>query len=213
MAVSGVAVLGDSIAIGVGSETGHGWPDLLADRALLESWPLAVANEGVSGGRVLSAGTGRSAEDRLTAEVLTKPGIDTVILAAGLNDLGAGARAEDLIAAFRRIVASAHAAGVRVVGATLTPFAGAGYHTTDGERARQAVNAFVREGGAFDGLADFDAALRDPANPARLLPRHDCGDHLHPSAAGHLAMAAAINQQTLRRDRPAPAPPRARQPG
>ncbi|TMR14384.1 SGNH/GDSL hydrolase family protein [Nonomuraea zeae] len=157
----GVAVLGDSIATGVGSETGHGWPDLLADRAFRASWPLAVANEGVSGGCVLTAGTGRSAEERLTAEVLTKPGIGTVILAAGINDLGAGARAEDLVAAYRRIVATAHAAGVGVVGATLTPFAGAEYHTPAGERARQAVNAFVREGGAFDGLADFDAALRD----------------------------------------------------
>ncbi|MGP3929044.1 GDSL-type esterase/lipase family protein [Nonomuraea sp. KM88] len=190
--VSTVAVLGDSIATGVGSETGHGWVDLLADPAVRGSPPLAVVNEGVSGGRVLAAGTGRSAEARLAAEVLTKPGIGTVILLAGLNDLGAGARAEDLVAAYARIAATARAAGVRVVGGTLTPFAGAEYHTEQGERARRQVNAYVRRGGAFDGVADFDAALRDPADPARLLPCHDCGDHLHPSAAGHRAMAAAV---------------------
>ncbi|MFC4006125.1 GDSL-type esterase/lipase family protein [Nonomuraea purpurea] len=190
--VSSVAVLGDSITTGVGSETGHGWPDILADRAFLRSWPLAVANEGVSGGRVLVAGTGRSAEERLTAEVLTKPGIDAVILLAGVNDLGAGAPADALVAAYRRIVERAHAAGVNVIGCTLPPFGGAEYHTPDGERAREAVNAFVRDGGAFDGVADFDAALRDPAAPVLLLPTYDCGDHLHPSAAGHRAMAAAV---------------------
>ncbi|MEV0614269.1 GDSL-type esterase/lipase family protein [Nonomuraea sp. NPDC050404] len=189
-----VAALGDSLTTGVGSETGHGWADLLAHRV---APGVGVVNEGVSGGKVLAAGTGRPAERRLAEEVLTKPGIDTVILAAGVNDLGAGARAEDLIAAYRRIVATAHAAGVRVVGATITPFAGAEFHTSEGERARQAVNAFVREGGVFDGLADFDAALRDPADPGRLLPRHDCGDHLHPSAAGHHAMAAAIDLPSL----------------
>ncbi|MEO3884358.1 GDSL-type esterase/lipase family protein [Nonomuraea sp. B5E05] len=189
--VSTVAVLGDSIATGVGSETGHGWVDLLADLAVLGSPPLAVVNEGVSGGRVLAAGTGRPAEARLTTEVLTKPGIAAVILLAGLNDLGAGARADDLIAAYARIAVTARAAGVRVIAGTLTPYAGAEYHTEEGERARQQVNAYVRHGGAFDGVADFDAALRDPADPARLLPRHDCGDHLHPSAAGHRAMAAA----------------------
>ncbi|TDE44109.1 SGNH/GDSL hydrolase family protein [Nonomuraea mesophila] len=184
--VSAVAVLGDSIATGVGSETGHGWVDLLAD-VLGGS---AVVNEGVSGGRVLAAGTGRPAEARLTAEVLTKPGIATVILLAGLNDLGAGARAHDLIAAYARIAATARAAGVRVIGGTLTPYAGAEYHTEQGERARQEVNAHIRSEGAFDGVADFDAALRDPADPARLLPRYDCGDHLHPSTAGHQALAA-----------------------
>ncbi|MEQ4719550.1 GDSL-type esterase/lipase family protein [Nonomuraea sp. B19D2] len=195
--VSAVAVLGDSITTGVGSETGHGWADLLADRALRESWPLAVVNEGVSGGRVLAAGTGRPAEERLIAEVLTKPGIGAVILLAGINDLGAGARADALIAAYRRIVAKAHAAGVRVIGGTLAPFGGAEYHTPEGELARVAVNAFVQDGGAFDGLADFDAALRDPSDPSRLLPRYDCGDHLHPSAAGHQAMAAAVESAQL----------------
>ncbi|MFB4268237.1 GDSL-type esterase/lipase family protein [Nonomuraea sp. GTA35] len=182
-----VAALGDSLTVGVGSETGHGWADLLAHLS-----GVAVLNEGVSGGKVLAAGTGRPAEARLTAEVLTKPGIGTVIVQAGVNDLGAGARAGDLVAAYRRMVASAHAAGVRVIGGTITPFAGADYHTREGERARQAVNAFIREGGAFDAVADFDAALRDPAAPARLLPRYDSGDHLHPSAAGHQAMAAAL---------------------
>ncbi|MFC5828231.1 GDSL-type esterase/lipase family protein [Nonomuraea insulae] len=242
-----VAALGDSLTTGVGSETGHGWADHLAHRL-----DLAVVNEGVSGGKVLAAGTGRPAEERLTAEVLTKPGIETVILQAGLNDLGADARAEDLIAAYRRIAATAHAAGVRIVCGTITPFGGAEYYTTERESARQTVNAFVRENvspegraehdgrtsegraehdsrtsdrraehdsrasdrraehngsatggpagtGVFDGVADFDVALRDPADPGRLLPRYDSGDHLHPSAAGHQAMAAAIDVRSLRR--------------
>lgn len=221
-----VAALGDSLTTGVGSETGHGWADLLAHRL-----DLPLVNEGVSGGKVLAAGTGRPAEERLTAEVLTKPGIETVILQAGLNDLGASARADDLIAAYRRIAVTAHAAGVRVVAGTITPYGGAEYHTAAGERARQTVNAFIRgnvapEGrtdsngeptdggtaggttgiGVFDGVADFDAALSDPADPGRLLPRYDSGDHLHPSAAGHQAMAAAIDRESLWRGRPAPAP-------
>ncbi|MEU8396915.1 GDSL-type esterase/lipase family protein [Nonomuraea sp. NPDC048892] len=222
--VSAVAVLGDSLTTGVGSETGHGWTDLLAWGTELTPGPglwadngltaagwlaigsgIAVVNEGVSGGKVLAAGTGRAAEDRLTAEVLTKPGIDLVILAAGVNDLGAGARAEDLIAAYRRIVTAAHAAGVRVIGATITPFTGAVFHSPDAERARQEVNAFIREADGFDGLIDFDAALRDPADPARLLPRHDSGDHLHPSIAGHQAMAGAVDLDSLRPNHP-PAP-------
>ncbi|WP_433440529.1 GDSL-type esterase/lipase family protein [Nonomuraea sp. CA-141351] len=203
-----VAALGDSLTTGVGSETGHGWTDLLA---LLTG--LAVVNEGVSGGKVLAAETGRPAEERLAREVLTKPGIGTVILQAGVNDLGAGARADDLIAAYRRMVATAHADGVRVVGGTITPFAGAEYHAPDGERARQAVNAFIRQGDVFDAVADFDAALRDPAEPARLLPRYDSGDHLHPSTAGHQAMAAAIDLPSLRQGGPAhvPGPPSSRQ--
>ncbi|MFI7700355.1 GDSL-type esterase/lipase family protein [Nonomuraea sp. NPDC049480] len=182
-----VAVLGDSFTVGVGAEAGHGWADLLAERA-----PFAIVNEGVSGGRVLTPGTGRPAEERLTAEVLTKPGIDTVILLSGINDIGAGARPDALVAAYRRMVDRAHAAGVRMIGSTLAPFAGAEYFTGEGERTRTAVNAFIRHGGVFDGVADFDAALRDPADPLRLHPGHDSGDHLHPSTAGHHAMAAAV---------------------
>jgi lysophospholipase L1-like esterase len=182
-----VAALGDSITTGVGSRTGHGWPDFLS-----AGTGLAVVNEGVSGGKVLTAGTGRPAEARLTAEVLIKPGITTVIVQAGINDLGAGARAEDLIAAYRRMAAAARAAGVRLVGGTITPYEGAEYHTASGERARQEVNACLRRGGVFDAVADFDAALRDPAHPARLLPAYDSGDHLHPSTAGHHAMATAV---------------------
>ncbi|GAA3142197.1 GDSL-type esterase/lipase family protein [Nonomuraea salmonea] len=200
-----VAVLGDSITTGVGSETGQGWPDFL---------PLPVANEGISGGKLLTAGPGHSAEIRLTTEVLPKPGITTVIVQAGINDVGAGARAHDLIAAYERMAAAAHATGVRLVAGTLTPFEGAEYWTAEKERTRQKVNTFLRRnttpdhpdatpghpgdafrrrGAGFDGLADFDAVLRDPARPARLLPVHDSGDHLHPSTAGHRAMAAAVD--------------------
>ncbi|MEV4564474.1 GDSL-type esterase/lipase family protein [Nonomuraea sp. NPDC049419] len=215
-----VAALGDSITVGVGSETGQAWPDFLG---------LAIVNEGISGGKVLRAGTGRPAETRLTAEVLPKPGITTVIVQAGINDVGAGARAEHLVAAYQRMAAAAHAAGVHLVIGTLTPFEGAEYYTPAREQVRQEVNTFLRRSrmsnaltdpGAprrsstltgsgvltacdartgFGSLADFDAVLRDPAHPTRLLPAYDSGDHLHPGTAGHRAMAAAVD---LRAPRP-----------
>ncbi|MET8865173.1 GDSL-type esterase/lipase family protein [Nonomuraea sp. NPDC004580] len=226
-----VAALGDSITVGVGSETGQAWPDFLG---------LAIVNEGISGGKVLRAGTGRPAETRLTAEVLPKPGITTVIVQAGINDVGAGARAEHLIAAYQRMAAAARAAGVHLVIGTLTPFEGAEYHTPAREQVRQEVNTFLRRShmsnapadpdapprsslltdpdapprsspltgfGAltacdartgFGPLADFDAVLRDPAHPTRLLPAYDSGDHLHPSTAGHRAMATAVDLRALR---------------
>jgi lysophospholipase L1-like esterase len=106
--------------------------------------------------------------------------------------------AQDLIMGLRQIIDRAHQHGIRVFGATLTPYEGADYYSTDGEATRQAVNQWIRTSGAFDGVFDFDAALRDPSHPARFQERFQSGDHLHPSAAGYKAMADAVDLSALR---------------
>ena len=211
-----VAVLGDSISDGVGSTSGadRRWPDLLAQR-LGPGW--GVANQGISGNRVLNPGAGESALARLDRDILDLPGVDTIILLEGINDLGLSygrftgqlARiirqqprdridAAALIGAYRQIIARAHARGVRVLGATILPYKGALYWTPEGEAARQAVNAFIRSGGAFDGVIDFDAAVRDPADPAQIRAGFHNGDFLHGSDAGYRAMAEAVPLELFR---------------
>ena len=166
---------------------------------------LGVANQGISGNRVLSEGFGPNALSRFDRDVLSRPGVRSVILLEGINDIGlpnlsavlpnAGAApsAEGIIAGYRQLIARARANDVLIFGGTLTPYEGALYHTAEGEAKRGAVNAFIRESGEFDGVIDFDAAVRDPANPLRLLPAYDSGDHLHPSDAGYASMAAAVD--------------------
>jgi lysophospholipase L1-like esterase len=126
-------------------------------------------------------------------------GVTHVVVAdMALNDIG-GARenpsptAEDLIAALKQLIERAHAKGVKIIGATLTPFEGAGYYTLAGDAKRQAVNQWIRTSGAFDGVVDFDVITRDPAHPLRFLPAYDSGDHLHPNDAGYQAMGGAID--------------------
>lgn len=113
--------------------------------------------------------------------------------------------AAQIIFGYQQIIARVHAKGLRILGGTLTPFQGAFYYTATGEAKRQAVNTWVRTSGAFDGVVDFDRALRDPANPLRLLPAYDSGDHLHPSDAGYAAMANAVNLHLLQSAEPAAA--------
>ncbi|RXR06148.1 SGNH/GDSL hydrolase family protein [Pseudoxanthomonas composti] len=204
-----VATLGDSITDGAGSTAGadHRWPDYLAQA--LARRGIAVANAGISGARVLSTLMGESALARLDRDVLAQPGIETVVLLMGINDIGwpGSALAPEappvettaLIGGYRQLIARTHARGVRIVGATLPPFEGAlvdsaiaGYYSADKERARQAVNRWVRQEGAFDAVVDLDLLLRDPARPARLLPTYDSGDHLHPGDAGYAAIAQAV---------------------
>ncbi len=212
-----VAILGDSISDGVGSTSGtdRRWPDLLA-RRLGPGW--GVANQGISGNRLLNQGAGENALARLDRDVLELPGVDTLILLEGVNDLGVSfgriegplaevirQRPQDrvdaaaLIAAYRQIIARAHASGVRVIGATILPYKGAFYWTPEGEAARQAVNLFIRTSGEFDGVIDFDAAVRDPADPAAIREGYHSGDHLHGSDAGYRAMAEAIPLGLFRR--------------
>ena len=184
------------------------WPDLLA-RRLGGRW--GVANEGISGNRLLNDGIGANALARLDRDVLALPGVDTLILLEGVNDLGLAfghiegplaavihqtaqdrISADDIILAYRQIVARAHARGIRVIGATILPYSGSFYWSPEGEAARQAVNAFIRSSGAFDGVADFDAAVRDPADPAAIRPGLHSGDHLHGSDEGYRLMAEAV---------------------
>jgi lysophospholipase L1-like esterase len=202
--VSTVAAIGDSITSGVGSEVNanHRWTDYLNERLLQLPVPrrLAVANEGISANRVLKDGVGRSAQNRLVLDVLRKPGVRTVILFEGVNDIGAGASAGELIAAYRSMIADAHAARRCLLGATITAFGGSIFDDETSEAVRQEVNEFIRTSGEFDAVLDFDLATRDPAAPNRLLPAYSA-DGLHLSDAGYAAIANSVDLSTLRCDR------------
>jgi lysophospholipase L1-like esterase len=198
-----VVALGDSITDGNGSTPGTDsrWPDQLAARlATTPGAPgLAVANQGISGNRLLADGTGTSALARFDRDVLAVPGVRTVVVLEGINDIGSGlvTSTDELVAGYRQMIARAHAADVCVVLGTLTPFEGARYWTPEREALREQVNAWIRTSGEADAVVDFDAAVRDPSAPQRLLPAYDPGDHLHPNDAGYRAMAAAVDLDAL----------------
>ena len=202
--------LGDSITDGTasGTDTNNRWPDQLARRLLGANLRVAVLNAGIGGNRVLGDGNGVSALARFDRDVLAQPGVRHVIVLEGINDIG-GARdnpspgARDLIAAHRQLIERAHAHGLKIYGATLTPFEGANYYTAAGEAKRQALNDWIRTGKAYDAVFDFDAAVRDPAHPARTLPQYDAGDHLHLNAAGYKVVADTIDLGVFRARAPA----------
>ena len=199
-----VATLGDSITDGASStaDTNRRWPDFLARRLAVDPRTRikGVANEGISGNKVLSDGSGQSALKRFDRDVLSQRGLHTVFLLEGVNDLKAtpAPTAAALIAGYRQLIDRSHAAGICVVGATVMPYEGWREWSPGGEALRQEVNAFVRESGAFDEVVDFDAAVRDPARPSRILPAYDSGDHLHPGDAGMPVMADAVDPEQLR---------------
>jgi lysophospholipase L1-like esterase len=211
-----VVVFGDSITdgYGVAANTNLRWTDALQQRlrAVAAMRDVAVLNAGIGGNRLLDDGLGPNALARFDRDVLTQPGVSHVILFEGVNDLGtltrdAPASAEAhaalvarMIDAYRQMIARAHAHGIKVIGATITPFGTSAYYHPDAanEADRQAVNAWIRATGHFDAVIDFDAAMRDPANPTRLRSDLDSGDGLHPSMAGYRAMAAAVPLALLR---------------
>ncbi|MFD1663445.1 SGNH/GDSL hydrolase family protein [Streptomyces caeni] len=205
-AAGSVVALGDSLTDGNGSTYGanHRWPDRLAQRlraARPASGRPGVLNAGIAGNRLLRDGVGPSALARLDADVLSRTGARTVIVLEGVNDLKGTPPLTDpgaFVRAYRRIVALAHAQGLRVVGATLTPFGGNRGWTPAREGARREINALIR-GGLFDVVADFDAAVRDPARPDRIRPAYDQGDHLHFNDAGMKALADAVDLAALTR--------------
>ncbi len=210
-------LFGDSITDGDGStpDANHRWPDFLAERLVEAGAEVAVLNEGISGARVLRSRMGENALARFDRDVLSHPRADTVVLMMGINDLGwpgtllvpegePAPSAEDVIDGYEQLIARAHAHGLRIIGATLTPFeetfAGHplyGYYSEEKEAKRQAVNEWIRTSGAFDGVIDFDAATRDPGNPKRLRAEFDSGDHLHPNDAGYKAMAESVDLELL----------------
>ncbi|MFG3150198.1 SGNH/GDSL hydrolase family protein [Streptomyces sp. NPDC048243] len=202
-ATGAVVALGDSITDGWQSSTdlNRRWPDYLARRLRTSTVTTVrgVANEGISGNKVLADGAGRSALNRLDQDVLSHPGVRTVLLFEGVNDIKAhtGVTAQDMITGYLRIIERAHAAGTCVVGATIGPFKGWSEWDPAAETVRQEVNAFVRDSGAFDAVTDFDKALRSPYDPERILPFFDNGDHLHPNDKGMQAMADAVNPKDL----------------
>lgn len=206
-----LVALGDSITDGIRStaDANRRWTDFLADRLQhTRGAPrLGVANHGISGNRVLQDGTGRdftsgpSGLNRLRRDVLSSTGASTVVIALGVNDILRDPGTADPVAivdGLRMLTDRARARGLRVVGATLTPFGGHRGHTPQREAVRQRINAEIRSGSVFDSVVDFDAALRDPAAPERLRPQYDCGDHLHPSDAGNQALADAFDLGALR---------------
>ncbi len=197
-----VVALGDSITDGWQStfDVNRRWPDYLARRLQKSDTAVkGVANEGISGNQVLADGAGQSSLNRLERDVLSQPGVRTVFLFQGVNDIKAhtGVTADDLIEGYREIVDRAHAAGKCVVGATVGPFKG--WHEWDqaGEAVRQEVNTFIRTSGEFDAVTDFDRILRSPYDQEKMLPALDGGDHIHPNDKGMQAMADAVDLTAL----------------
>ncbi|MGW1983906.1 GDSL-type esterase/lipase family protein [Streptomyces collinus] len=195
-ATGSVAAFGDSLTDGVGATTDadRRWPDRLAEH--LRARRVGVLNAGISGNRLLRDGTGPSGLSRLDADALDRAGVRVLVVFEGINDIinTPGLTATALTDAYRTLVARAHARGIPVVGVTLTPYRGHRLFDPAREALRQQVNTFIRTGGAFDAVADADAALRDPADPQRLLPGYDQGDHLHFNDTGLLAVADTVGR-------------------
>ncbi|MFF3379134.1 SGNH/GDSL hydrolase family protein [Streptomyces sp. NPDC002680] len=205
-AAGSVVALGDSLTDGGGttSDTNRRWPDRLADRfaALPPNRRLGVLNAGISGNRLLLDGVGPRALSRFDIDVLSRTGVRAVIVFEGINDInGTPAETDPLVfeKAYRTLVARAHARGIRVIGATITPYAGHAQWKEDRESVRRTVNTFIRTSGLFDAVVDFDAAVRDPEYPQRMRAAYDPGDHLHFNDAGMRAMADAIDLAALMR--------------
>jgi lysophospholipase L1-like esterase len=203
-----IVALGDSITDGAGSRTDadNRWPDVLYTRlvARARGGPVeSVVNAGISGNRMLTdePTSGVSALHRLNRDVLDRPGLRHVILLEGVNDLQATserATADEVIDGYRQIIDRVRESGAKIFGGTLTPMKGSVRDAPAIEREREKVNAWIRTSGAFDGVVDFDRATRDPADPLRLRPAYDSGDHLHPSDQGYRAMATAIDLDLFR---------------
>jgi lysophospholipase L1-like esterase len=205
-----VVVLGDSITDGHASTTNGNdrWTDFLAKalQATPATRDIAVLNQGIGGNRLLNDGLGPNALARFDSDVIAQPGVRSLIVLEGINDIGMLGREGEvpawehaemvrrILSAYEQIVARAHTDGIQAIGATLMPFVGSAYYHPGAasEADRQAVNKWIRTPGHFDAVIDFDRLTRDPQHPERLLPAFDSGDHLHPSPTGYAAMGAAV---------------------
>jgi lysophospholipase L1-like esterase len=204
---TGAAVtFGDSITDGTAStpNTNHRWPDDLARRIMAQhgNHDLGVLDVGIAGNRILHDIAGPNALARFDRDVLARTGVTHVTVLEGINDIGfsgffptEAVTADQIIEGHRQLIRRAHARGLKIYGCTLTPFEGAfpGYYTPEGEVKRETVNTWIRTSGEYDAVIDFDATIRDPAHPTRMLPLYDSGDHLHPNDAGYQAMADSID--------------------
>jgi len=193
-----VVAFGDSITQGLRStnDTNRRWPDVLAQR-LVPTMRMGVANVGISGNRVAQGGgsTNPSALARMDSDVIVQTGATHVVLLLGINDISGGLSAQDVIAALQQVVIRARTQQLKIFVGTLTPFANA---TDAREAIRMAVNDWIRTTPETDGVVDFDVAIRDPANPRRMLAIYDSGDTLHPNDAGYAAMGNAIDLNLFR---------------
>lgn len=200
-----IVALGDSITDGAQS-TRDGdarWPDVLARRLQADKHlsHLAVLNEGIGGNRILHDDIGPNALARFDRDVLTQRGVRYLIILEGINDIGYGkarnpnerVTADDIIAGLLQMVERAHEHGIKVIGATITPYEGAGYSSPEGEAIRETVNTFVRTSGRFDGVVDFEKVLADPSHPNAINPKFNHADKLHPNDDGYEAMGKAID--------------------
>jgi lysophospholipase L1-like esterase len=201
-----IVTFGDSITDGAHStrDANARWPDILARRlqANKKTAKLAILNEGIGGNRILHDTTGPSALARFDRDVLAQAGVKYLIILESINDIGHAAdlvhpydviTAQDLIVGLSQLATRAHTHGIKVIGATLTPYVGAGYQSPAGEAMRQAVNQWIRTTSQFDGVIDFDKTTTDPTHPGMFLPLDDSGDHLHPGDAGYKSMGESID--------------------
>lgn len=212
-----VVTFGDSITDAAGSTSAQvrGWPGQLAVRMAKAGGRVryGVSNQGIGGNRLLLDGIGANALARFDRDVASQPGASHVVVLLGINDIGIGkgsfddfrfengrfsssappVNSAELIAAYQQLALRAHAAGLKIIGGTLLPFKGSFYYSEERERVRREVNDWIRSGGGFDAVIDFDQAVRNPADPGSLAAAYDSGDHLHPSDAGYVAMANAID--------------------
>ncbi len=219
-----VVALGDSITDGSGTKTDENkrWTDVLARRFLSGSAEnvMSVLNEGYGGNNVITSTPcfGENAVARVDRDVIAQTGVRDVILLEGINDISQpdfaktgkvridllsclsqrDVTAEQIIAGYKQIITQTHAKGLKIFGATLTPYKGFVGWTQAGESKREAVNQWIESSGTYDGVIDFAKAVADPNDPQRFASQYDSGDHLHPSTAGHEAMAKAVDLNLFR---------------
>lgn len=197
-----LVVIGDSLTDGRGTTTNGNdrWTDILAER--LQTDPstkkIGIVNQGIGGNTIFSGGLGPSIIERFDHDVLGQSGIKWLILFAGVNDIGICDSDPirliyDLISAFKLLIKKTHSAGIRIHIATILPFEGNEYHNINNEKIRQEFNSWIRNNHELDGIIDFDAVIRDPKKPSRLLPKFDCSDHLHLNPVGYRCLADAID--------------------
>lgn len=210
-ALGTIVAYGDSITDGVGATAGANrrWPDILANRLQAAGLEWAVANAAISGNRVLSPGMGESALARFDEDVLSLPNVKYLIVFEGVNDIGnrfgpqrggvggltldqPKITVEQMIAGYKQLIARAHAKDIKVIGSPIGPYKGAAYWSEEGEGARQAINDWIVNGGAFDAVVRLDSAFADPADPAKMRDGYHMGDFLHGSDAGLKAVGESI---------------------